>query len=91
MADEKKTSVAPVEEAKTKKEKTAAKPKAKKGGLIQKFREVKSEFKKIIWPTLPAVVRNTLVTLAMCVLVGVVVFVIDFALAALVDLMLSLG
>ena len=88
MADEKKTPVA--EEAKTKKDKTAAKPK-KKGGLIQKFREVKSEFKKIIWPTLPAVVRNTLVTLAMCVLVGVVVFVIDFALAALVDLMLSLG
>ena len=88
MADEKKTSVAPVAEAKSKKDKTA---KAKKGGLIQKFREVKSEFKKIIWPTLPAVVRNTLVTLAMCVLVGVVVFVIDFALAALVDLMLSLG
>ncbi len=92
MADEKKTSVAPVaEEAKSKKDKTAAKPKAKKGGLIQKIREVKSEFKKIIWPTLPAVVRNTLVTLAMCVLVGIVVFVIDFALAALVDLMLSLG
>lgn len=89
MADEKKTSVAPVEEAKTKKEKTAAKPKAKKGGLIQKFREVKSEFKKITWPTFPAVVRNTLITLVVCVLLGIVVCVIDFALAALVNLLVG--
>jgi len=88
MADEKKTSVAPAAEAKSKKDKTA---KAKKGGLIRKIREVKSEFKKIIWPTFPAVVRNTLITLAMCVLVGVAVFVIDSALSALVNLMLSLG
>ena len=88
MADEKVTAVT-AEETKAKKTKAADKKKSKKGGLIQKLREVKSEFKKIIWPTLPAVVRNTLITLVVCILLGVVVFVIDFALAALVKLLVG--
>ncbi len=88
MADEKVTAVT-AEETKAKKTKVADKKKSKKGGLIQKLREVKSEFKKIIWPTLPAVVRNTLITLVVCILLGVVVFVIDFALAALVKLLVG--
>ena len=88
MADEKVTAVA-AEETKAKKTKAADKKKSKKGGLIQKLREVKSEFKKIIWPTMPAVVRNTLITLVVCILLGVVVCVIDFALAAVVKLLVG--
>ena len=87
MADEKVTAVA-AEETKAKKSKAADK-KSKKGGLIQKLREVKSEFKKIIWPTMPAVVRNTLITRVVCILLGAVVCLIDFGLAALVKLIVG--
>ena len=72
---------------------TAVKKGKKKGQgnrFLKYFRDLKGEFKKIIWPTMPAVVRNTLVTLAMCVFVGAVVALIDFGLGALINLMLSL-
>ena len=72
--------------------------KAKKGGADAKadkgvkfFRDVKGEFKKITWPTFPAVVRNTGVTLALCILVGLIICLIDLVLGALIDLLLKLG
>ncbi len=73
-----------------------AKSAKKKGpGLGKKFvkffRDTKGEFKKIVWPTFPTVVRNTGVTLAMCAVLGVIICVVDFGLSALVKLMLSLG
>ncbi|MGI6265025.1 MAG: preprotein translocase subunit SecE [Acutalibacteraceae bacterium] len=72
--------------------KKTAKDTSKKGpGAGKKmgkfFRDTKGEFKKIIWPTFPAVVRNTGVTLAMCVVLGVVIAVVDFGLSALINLM----
>ena len=68
-------------------QKVSKTPKAPK---VKFFDGVKAEFKKIIWPTFPAVVRNTLVTLGMCAFVGVIVALIDLGLSALVNLMLSL-
>lgn len=55
------------------------------------FRDLKGEFKKITWPTFPAVTRNTGVTLALCAILGLVICVIDLGLGALIDLLLSLG
>lgn len=54
------------------------------------FRDTKGEFKKIVWPTFPAIVRNTLVTLAVCALLGLVVCLVDFGLSALVELLTNL-
>ena len=51
---------------------------------------LQTEFKKIIWPTFPTVVRNTGVTLAMCAVLGVLICVFDLALSSLVDLLVSL-
>ena len=51
------------------------------------FTGLKSEFKKIIWPTLPTVVRNTGVTLAMCAVLGIAICLFDFGLGALIKLM----
>ena len=73
-----------------------AKPVKKKGpGLGKKmakfFRDTKGEFKKIVWPTFPSVVRNTGVTLAMCAVLGLIVCVVDLGLSALIKLMTSLG
>ena len=62
----------------------------KSGRVVKYFRDVKGEFKKIVWPTLPATVRNTAVTLAMCVVLGVLICAVDIGLSWLVDLLLKL-
>lgn len=43
------------------------------------FKGVKSEFKKIIWPSFRTVANNTGVVIAVSLLIGVIVFVLDFA------------
>ena len=87
--------VAPEKGAKTAKSDKDDAAKKKGPGLGKRiakyFRDVKGEFKKIIWPTLPTVVRNTGVTLAMCAVLGLVICVIDFGLGALVNLLVNAG
>ena len=98
MADEKivKTDNQPEEKVqKSAKDGKDAKPAKKKGRGLGKriakyFRDLRGEFKKIIWPTFPTVLRNTGVTLAMCAFVGVLVCLFDLGLSSLVRLMLSL-
>lgn len=51
------------------------------------FRDLKGEFRKITWPTLAATGRNTVVTLAMCAIMGVIICLIDLGLGALIDLL----
>ena len=89
MADEKIVSKTEAEKKPVKSEKS------KKPGIFRRIgkylRDTKGEFKKIIWPTFPSVVRNTLVTLAVCAVLGVLVCLVDFGLSALIDLVLSLG
>ncbi|MBR2338530.1 MAG: preprotein translocase subunit SecE [Clostridia bacterium] len=58
---------------------------------IKFFRDLKGEFKKITWPTLPTVVRNTGVTLALCAILGVIICLIDLGCGALIKLMQALG
>ncbi len=68
--------------------------KSKKPGIFQRigkyFRDTKGEFNKITWPTFPSVVRNTLVTLAVCAILGVLILVVDMGLAATVEWLASL-
>lgn len=54
------------------------------------FRDTRGEFKKIIWPTFPAVVRNTGVTLAMCAVTAVIIIAVDLLCGQLVGLLLNL-
>ncbi len=63
--------------------------KAEKG--VKFFRDLKGEFKKITWPTFSSVLRNTGVTLALCVIMGLIICLIDLGLGALIDLLLTLG
>lgn len=46
------------------------------------FRGVKSEFKKIVWPSFKTVVNNTGIVIAVTLLIGAVVFVLDWAFTA---------
>lgn len=80
------------ETEKTEKDAKTSKSANKKGPGLGKrmgkfFRDTKGEFKKIIWPTFPSVVRNTGVTLAMCAVLGVLICVVDIGLSALINLM----
>jgi len=47
-------------------------------GICRYFRELRSELKKVVWPTLPQVLKNALIV-AICVLVvGVFIWVFDY-------------
>lgn len=86
---------AEVKDSKAKKADKSGKPAKKKGpgfGPAAKkfFRDLKGEFKKIIWPTKKTIIRNTTATIAMCVIIGVFVGLFDLGLSALIKLMLSI-
>lgn len=94
MADEIINNQETVEVEKTEKDAKVSKSTSKKGPGLGKrvgkfFRDTKGEFKKVIWPTFPAVVRNTGVTLAMCVLLGLIICAVDIGLSALINLMVE--
>ena len=42
------------------------------------FRELKSELKKVVWPTPKQVLKNTLIVAACCLVVGVFIWMFDF-------------
>ena len=54
------------------------------------FRELKSEFKKIVWPNFSTVVKNTGVVLAMCAVTAVVIVVVDALCGWLVNLLVNM-
>lgn len=54
--------------------------------VIQFFKDYKSETKKIVWPGLRDVVKNTVVVLVMCVLVGALIWLVDLGLGQLLKL-----
>lgn len=61
------------------------------GGRIKKwFKELKSEAKKVTWPTFKQVVNNTMVVFAMVIIVGAVILLADFAFRNSLDLFISL-
>ena len=53
------------------------------------LRDNKSEVKKIVWPGLHDVVKNTITVLVMCLVIGVLIWGIDLGLGKLLDLILS--
>jgi len=89
MAEEKKSNAAPAK-AVTAVKKEDAKPsffeRAKKW-----FREMKSELKKVVWPTKKALRNNTLVSVGMMLVSAVVVWGFDQIAQMVVRLIFRLG
>ncbi len=54
------------------------------------FRGMKSELKKVIWPTAKQTTNNTLVVLAVCAASAVVLGGFDWLASALVEVLISL-
>ena len=48
------------------------------GSVGKYFRDLKSELKKVVWPTPKQVLKNTLVVAACVLVVGVFVWLFDF-------------
>ena len=67
------------------------KKKARSGGAGKWFREMKSELKKVVWPTWNQVVKNTGIVIAMIIIVGAFIALADFGLKAGVGALLALG
>jgi len=89
MAEEKKTNAAPAKAA------TAVKKDDTKPGFFQKivkwFREMKSELKKVIWPTPKTLRNNTLISVGMMLISAVVIWGFDQLAQMLVKLIFMLG
>ena len=47
-------------------------------GVCKYFRELRSELKKVVWPTPKQVLKNALIVLACVVVVGVFIWLFDF-------------
>ncbi len=57
--------------------------------VVRFLRDYKSEAKKIVWPGFRDVVKNTLIVLIMCLLVGAMIWLVDFGLGKLINLILG--
>lgn len=88
MAEEKKTT-APAKPV------TAVKKDDAKPGFFARigkwFREMKSEIKKVVWPTSKQLVNNTLVSLGMIIVSAIVVWCFDEVAQLLVRALLTLA
>lgn len=57
--------------------------------IVHFFRDYKSEIKKIVWPGWKDVVKNTVIVLIMCLIIGALIWLIDFGLGRLLELILG--
>lgn len=77
---------------KAKKMKTSEKK--KKPGIGQRFsrflREMKSELKKVSWPTKNQTFKNTLIVIACVIIVGIFVWVFDAIASGLINALINL-
>lgn len=53
------------------------------------FKDYKSEIKKIVWPGIKDVTKNTGIVLIMCLIVGIFIWALDFGLGKLLELVLG--
>lgn len=54
--------------------------------VVKFLRDYKGELKKIVWPDFKTVLKNTLIVLIMCAIVGVFIWAVDLGLGALLNL-----
>ncbi|MBO5378434.1 MAG: preprotein translocase subunit SecE [Ruminiclostridium sp.] len=70
----------------------AAKPSAPKGqkkSVVKYFKDARSEFKKVVWPSRKQVINNTVVVLVSMVVSGLAIWGMDTVFMFLIKLMLG--
>ena len=65
---------------------------AKRGNPISRwFRETKSELKKVVWPRFSKVRQNTLIVLVYILIVGIIIWSLDFVFGWVMRFITGLG
>lgn len=57
--------------------------------IVRYFKDYKSEIKKIVWPGWKDIAKNTFIVLVICLIIGAFIWVVDFGLAKLIELILG--
>jgi len=60
------------------------------GKVVNFFRENIAEIKKIVWPNGKTVLRNSIIVLILCAILGAFIWIVDFALGELVKFITTL-
>ncbi len=60
------------------------------GSIRKYFRELRSELKKVVWPTPKQVAKNALVVVACVVVIGVFIWLFDFVAQTGITALISL-
>ena len=61
------------------------------GAIARYFRELRSELKKVVWPTPKQVLKNTLIVVACVLVVGVFIWLFDFVARTGIDALIGLA
>ena len=59
------------------------------GAICRYFRELRSELKKVVWPTPAQVLKNTLIVLASVLVVGVFIWLFDLVARVGIDALIN--
>lgn len=92
MSDER---LEPMNESETKPDKKAKKDKDKKqkrkNRFVKWFREMKSELKKVVWPTPKQILNSSILVLVLVFISSIVIFCVDQAGSYIVNALIMLG
>ena len=58
-------------------------------GVCRYFRELKSELKKVVWPTPKQVLKNALIVVACVIVIGAFIWLFDFAAEFLINSLIN--
>jgi|LSQX01.2.fsa_nt_gb preprotein translocase subunit SecE len=58
--------------------------------LVRFFKDIKSELKRVVWPSRTQLINNTITVLLTCLLVGSIIWVVDAGLNVLRNLVLGI-
>ena len=61
----------------------------KANSVVKFFRDLKGEFKKIVWPSKKQIINNTIVVIVAIIVCGVFIWAMDLGLSALMKLFLG--
>lgn len=89
-AGKKKSSAAPVVEA-TAAAAASTESAAPKVGPVKYVGQVRQEARRVVWPGWPEVWKTTILVMVLFVLMGAFFFIVDWALANIVQFVLGLG
>ena len=87
-------STAPAKPAKADKKKESKPDKSAKPGFFARigkwFKELRSELKKVQWPTRKQTINNTIIVIVCCIIVGIFIGLFDLLAGSVISALLNL-